>query len=344
MKLNYREFLMSDLLVVFRPEDVEMEAKEFMSTFASYMQGAGLVGKRPDGHTIYPSRTAPVDEEHSKFFDDWVTLADALELNSALSMDFYTDAWFGRDPKYQTVNARGNAMSHQICPNREEFWQYGAEIVKEMGSYPVNEILLFGTGFIRDQFCFCDRCRNEFAPMVNQEPERLSYQYIIENPDYHSKWHSWRTDKVMQGITYLQDAARDADEMVGRENPLRITVEILMDPETGLAEGGKNEYGYDYSRINDITGNLLINLYPWSPLLPGKGSKEYSELVESLYFVKEFERRGGHVSLFRWGVSEMGQVQEMKAIAQDAGISRLITSFHYPADYSTRREAAIGNY
>ena len=30
----------------------------------------------------------------------------------------------------------------------------------------------------------------------------------------------------------------------------------------------KAEYGYDYSRIGEITKNVLINLFPWSPILP----------------------------------------------------------------------------
>lgn len=235
-------------------------------------------------------------------------------------------------------------MEHQICPNRKEFWQYGAEIVKEIGSYPINEILLFGTGFIRDHFCFCERCRAEFAPLVDQEPDRITYQYISENPEYHEKWHQWRSDKVHEGLTYLQEAATDSDDATGREQPLKLSVEVLLDPETGLADGAKNEYGYDYSRIGEITKNVLINLYPWSPVLPVKGSTEYNDLVESLYFVNEFTRRGGRASLFRWGVTTIEQLQELKALGKDVGIDRIVSTFHYPSDYSRRRESAIGNY
>ncbi len=329
---------------MFKPEDIDQSAKDFISTYASYMEDVGIVGKGPDGYAIYPSRTAPVRNENVDFFEEWVKLTDALNIHGVIGVDFYTDGWFARDPKYQTMNDKGVKMEHQICPNREEFWQYGAEIVKEIGSYPIDEILLFGAGFIRDQFCFCERCRNEFAPLVDQEPNRLTYQYITENPEYHQKWHQWRSEKVHQGLAYLQEAATESDDATGREQPLKLSIEVLLDPETGFSEGAKNEYGYDYTQIGETTKNVLINLYPWSPILPMKGSTEYNNLVESLYFVNEFTRRGGRASLFRWGVTTLEQLQELKALGKDVGIDRIVSTFHYPSDYSRRRESAIGNF
>ncbi|MHA1959963.1 MAG: hypothetical protein ACW99U_07010 [Candidatus Thorarchaeota archaeon] len=344
MKQSFREFFMEKLLVLMRPEDIDMSAKEFLSMYASYMDGAGIVGKDPSGHALFQSRTAPVEENHTKFFVEWVDLTEALGIHTAASMDFYTDVWFAKDPKYQTVTSEGQTMNHQICPNREEFWQYGAEVVKELGIYPIHEILLFGTGFIRDKFCFCERCRTEFSPLVDQEPNRLTYDYIIENPDHHAKWHEWRSQKVHDGLRVLQNAATESDETVGREKPLSIAVEMLLDPETGLSEGAKNEYGYDYGKILDITKNVMINLYPWSPILPGPGQSDYDALVEALYFTTEFKRRGGTVSLFRWGLSSIDSVREMKQIGKDAGIERFMGTFGYPTDYSVRRESAVGNY
>jgi hypothetical protein len=345
MKQNIREFLMQKALVLFRSEDIDVSARDFMSTYASYMREVGIVGKEPNGHVVFPSRTAPVEEGYAEFFDEWVTLSEALEIHTAVSMDLYTDAWFARDPKYQTMTASGQLMPHQICPNREEFWEYGAEIVKELGAYPIDEILLFGVGFIRDEFCFCDRCRKEFAPLVDQEPARLTHAYLTENPDYHDKWHEWRTEKVLQGLRVLQSAA---DSLIGAEGtrfkPLKISVEVLVDPESGLTEGAKKAYGYDYTKIREITGGLMINLFPWSPVLPTPGTAEYNDLVESMYFVKEFSRRGGIVSLFRWGVSSIEQLRELKALGKDVGIDRFVTSFGYPKDYPVRRESAIGNY
>ncbi len=344
MKLNYREFFMQKMVILLKPDDVEMSAKDFLSTYASYMESVGMVGKGPTGHAMYPSRTAPVSESNVQFFEEWVELTQALGITGVIGMDMYTDSWFARDPKYQTMTTAGQKMEHQICPNRPEYWEYCAEIVKEIGSYPIDEILLFGTGFIRDNFCFCDRCRKEFAPLVNQEPSRLTYQYITETTEYHEKWHQWRSGKIHDALAVIQAAAREADEATERESPLKLSVEVLLDPETGLSEGARDEYGYDYAKIGEITGNVIINLFPWSPLLPARGSKEWNELVESLYFTNEFTRRGGHASLFRWGVTSLEQVQELKNLARDAGIERIVTSFHYPADYSRRREAAIGNY
>ncbi|MFQ5832106.1 MAG: hypothetical protein ACE5H4_05360 [Candidatus Thorarchaeota archaeon] len=341
---NFREFFLHKPLILLRPTEIEMSAKEFISNFASYMESIGIVGKAPTGHAMYPSRTAPVNEEHTQLFEELISLSNTLDIHTVAGMDFYTDAWFAKDPKYFTIAPRGEVMPHQICPNREEFWAYGAEIVSELASYPIDEILLFGAGFIRDHFCFCERCRNEFAPMVGQEPNRLTYEYITEEPEHHDKWHEWRTGKVNQGLKHLQEAARDADEKVGRENPLRISVEVLLDPETGFSEGAKCQYGYDYNSILDITGNVLINLYPWSPILPSEGSGEYDELIESLYFTNEFQRRGGMATLFRWGVTSIEQLLELKALAKDAGVNRIATTFSYPSDYSTRRESAIGSY
>lgn len=344
MKLNYREFFMQKMVVLLKPGDIESSAKDFLSMYASYMESVGIIGKGPDGYTSYQSRTAPVEEKNVSFFEEWVELTNALGIKNVIGMDLYTDGWFARDPKYQTMTAEGQPMEHQICPNRESFWQYGAEIIKEIGAYPIEEIILFGTGFIRDRFCFCEKCRADFAPLVGQEPSRLTYAYITENPDYHDQWHKWRQEKVNEGLKYLRSAAREIDDAVGRELPLRLAVEVLLDPETGFSEGAKTEYGYDYARIGDITSNVVINLYPWSPILPQKGTAEYDTLVESLYFTNEFSRRGGRASLFRWGVTTLEQMQELKTLAADAGLERVVISMHYPTDYSRRRESAIGNF
>ncbi|MHA2151115.1 MAG: hypothetical protein ACXAAQ_03870, partial [Candidatus Thorarchaeota archaeon] len=133
MKLNYREFFMQKMLIMFKPDDIEMSAKDFISTYASYIEDVGIVGKGPDGYSLYPSKTAPVREEHTEFFEEWVRLNDALDIHGVVGMDLYTDGWFARDPKYQTMNDQSVKMQHQICPNRNEFWQYGAEIIKEIG-------------------------------------------------------------------------------------------------------------------------------------------------------------------------------------------------------------------
>lgn len=335
---------MQKAVILLKPEDVEMSAKDFLSTFASYMDGVGMVGKAPTGYAMYPSKTAPVEQKYVSFFEEWVELTHALGIKGVIGMDLYTDGWFAKDPKYIAMTDKGVKMEHQICPNRPEFWEYSAEVIKEIGSYPIEEIMLFGTGFIRDHFCFCERCRTEVAPLVDQEPNRLTYAYITDNPQYHDIWHKWRSDKVHEGLTVLQAAARETDEATEREEPLRLAVEVLLDPETGLSEGATREYGYDYARIGEITGNVLINMFPWSPTLPEKNTNQYTELVESLYFTNEFSRRGGRASLFRWGVTTLDQVQELKTLARDAGIDRIVTTFNYPGDYSRRRESAIGNY
>ncbi len=344
MKLNLREFFMKKALVLFQPEDIGMSPKDFLSTYGSYISEVGLVAKRPNGYALYPSKTAPIESQSTQFFEEWVKLTHELGINSVVGMDVYTDGWFGRDPKYQTMTHKGQTFTHQICPNREEFWQYSAEMIREIGQYPIDEVFLFGIGFIRDQMCFCERCRREFAPKVNQDPKRLTYDYIVENPQYHALWHSWRAEKVAQGLKYLRDAANSVESMAERARPLRLSVEILIDPITRLAQGATEEYGYDYTKFGEITGNLLINLFPWSPLLPKKDSKEYTELVDSLYFTNEFRRRGGKVSLFRWGVTTLEQLDELRVLAKDIGVDRVVTTVQYPKDYSVRRESAIGTY
>jgi hypothetical protein len=308
---------MQKMVILLKPEDIETSAKEFLSTYASYMESVGIYGKGSDGHANYQSKTAPVHEGNVEFFEEWVEIANALEINTAVGMDLYTDRLFAKDPKYQSMNDKGKAMDHQICPNSPEFWQYASEIVTEIGHYPVDEIFVFGAGFIRDRFCFCEKCRNDFAPLVNQEPDRLTHQYLTENPEYHEKWHEWRSGIVHQGIEQLQAAARDISESTDRIRPLKLSIEMLLDPITGLTENVRNEYGYDWKRILDITGSMLVNLYPWSPILPAEGSAEYDDLVDSLYFSNEFKRRGGDVTLFRWGVDSIEEVKDLKGLQKE---------------------------
>ncbi len=342
-KIDFREFFGKEPLLILTPEDIGPSAREFISVYGSYMKQIGIVGKRASGYATYSSRTAPVEDQHTEMFEEWLTLLGKLKIKSAVAMDFYTDKWFGKDPKYQSISAKGSPVSHQICPNREDFWQYGAEIVKEIGSHDVDEIIVFGAGFIQDRFCFCERCRNEFAPSVGQEPHRLSYDFLVENPDHHETWHKWRVEKVSQGIAQLQAAAREADSLKERETPLKLTIELPIDPQKGLLEGARNENGLDYKQILEITQNVIINLYPWTPILPSPGTPDYDNLLEALYFVKEFKRRGGSATLYRWGISVPDRVDDLRRIAKDADIDRIALSFNFPENYADRRESALGS-
>ncbi|TET12561.1 MAG: hypothetical protein E3J82_04365 [Candidatus Thorarchaeota archaeon] len=65
MKQNIREFLMQKALILFRSEDIDVSARDFMSTYASYMREVGIVGKEPNGHVVFPSKTAPVEEGYA---------------------------------------------------------------------------------------------------------------------------------------------------------------------------------------------------------------------------------------------------------------------------------------
>ncbi len=343
VKIDFREFFGKEPLLILKPEDIGHSAREFISVYGSYMHDVAFVAKRANGYATYSSRTAPVEPDYTEMFEEWITLLGKLKIRSAVTMDFYTDKWFARDPKYQTISAKGLPVEYQVCPNREDFWEYGAEIVKELGSYPINEIVVFGTGFIQDRFCFCDRCKDEFAPSIGQEPHRLTYEYLVENPEQHEAWHQWRVEKVNQGISYLQAAARETDDLVDREEPLKLTIEMPIDPQKGFTEGARTENGLDHSKILEMTGSILINLYPWTPLLPRPGTKDYDDLLEALYFVKEFKRRGGNVTLFRWGMNVPDRVDELRRIAKDADIDRIALTFHFPEDYAARRESVLGS-
>jgi len=339
-----REMLMEKALIVFNPKEIDTEAREFMSKYASYMEKAAIIAKAASGHAYYESDQAPVDDSMTEFFEEWIELSNALEIDTVVAMNYYSDSKYAQNPEVQTLDSNGNASLHHVCPNRRETWEYGAGVVKELSALPIDEILVLGTGYLSEKFCFCDTCRKEFSPKIGINPEQLSYKYLADHPSELEEWREWRRMKFVDGIASLHEAntapASTEDDM----SPPQLSIEVLIDPSTGLVEGSKNHNGYDLSRIRNLTGSILVNLYPWTPRLDSIGSKDYEELVEDLYFVREFNRRGGTVTLFRWAVDDLKEIQALKTLANEVGAGRVAVTLGYPPNYSDYRENAMPSY
>ncbi len=339
-----REMLMEKAVILFDPNEIDTGAREFMSNYASYMEVAAIIAKAADGQAYFESDQAPVDDAMAEFFEEWIELSNALEIDTIVAMNYYTDSRFAGNQESQTLDSKGNASLHNVCPNRREIWDYGAEVVKELSNLPIDEILVLGTGYLSEKFCFCDVCRKEFSSKIKIELEQLSHKYLTDHPNHLDEWHEWRREKFVDGIEALQQANAEAVQGDEEVSSPRLSIEVLIDPSTGLAKGAKNHNGYDYSRIRDITGSIMVNLYPWTPGLDPVGSKDYEELVEELYFIREFNRRGGHVTLFRWALDDIEELQILKTLANEVRANRVAITRGYPANYSDYRENAMPSY
>ncbi|MGM0686410.1 MAG: hypothetical protein ACQET3_05545, partial [Promethearchaeati archaeon] len=169
-----REMLMEKAVILFDPNEIDIGAREFMSNYASYMNAAAIIAKAADGQAYFESDQAPVDDAMAEFFEEWIELSNALEIDTIVAMNYYTDSRFAGNQESQTLDSKGNASLQHVCPNRREIWDYGAEVVKELSNLPIDEILVLGTGYLSEKFCFCDVCRKEFSSKIKIEPEQLS--------------------------------------------------------------------------------------------------------------------------------------------------------------------------
>ncbi len=332
--LELREFFLTKTIPLFRPTEIKEDAKSFISMYGGYMNDVAIMAKDSKGFAYYPSKTAPVYEKRLDFLEQFVTLASEIGVNVSVAMNLFIDEYFANDPKYKTYNENGDAAPHAVCPNRVELIDYAKEIAGELLKYPISEIILFGAGYVRDDYCLCKTCKKEFAKAISADSD-ISWDLISSDSNYMSAWEEFRTSKINTAIQEIQSVITASGKDV------KLTVEIPIDPETGLADGLTRTYGLDINAIRNITKSILINVYPWTPALPPEGTKEFDELVSSLYFTKEFIRRGGSVSLYRWGASDEDTISQLRAIAKAAELDRVMISFTLPENYRERRESSL---
>ncbi|MFB0560151.1 MAG: hypothetical protein ACETWM_02780 [Candidatus Lokiarchaeia archaeon] len=329
-----RNLLIRNVIPIMNPDNMgEESADSFLSTFGGYMKQIAAVAKHDSGFALYESNVAPIHEEYGDFFSTVAKITEAADIRLYAVLYTFIDSYYGVDPAYKTYNANGIANENFVCPIREAFWAYLRSVTEEVIEYPIAGVILLGNTFVRQEFCFCEKCKKQFSEVAGID-EAFTWDGLRDDDQLFSKWLDWRAEKMYTAISGIYD-------VVKQKEGVDLLVGVDIDPEVGYEKGAFRHFGQDVEALSGISGHLLININPWSPILPSAGSMEYNNIVERMRFIDNITARRRKVSFKYWTLAEEKDFETVKGIATRFKASQVIADLDFPEKYRIWREAHL---
>lgn len=331
--MEVRNLLIRNVIPIMNPDNMEQSADSFLADYGGYMKQIAAVAKHDSGFALYESNVAPIHEEYGDFFSTVAKITEAADIRLYAVLYTFIDSYYGVDPAYKTYNANGIADENFVCPTHEAFWAYLRSVTEEVIEYPIAGVILLGNTFVRQEFCFCEKCKKEFAGIAGID-EAFSWDGLRDDDQLFSKWLDWRAEKMYNAISGIYD-------VVKQKEGVDFLIGVDIDPEVGYEKGAFRQFGQDIEALSGISGHLLINLSPWSPILPATGSMDYNNMLERMRFIDNITARRRKVSFKYWNLSEEKDFETVKGVATRFKASQVIADLDFPPKYRIWREAHL---
>jgi hypothetical protein len=330
--MDIRQILMIGGVPVIDPTLSSYSPDEFLAKYGSYMDSICLIAKSESGSTFYPSNTAPKHHIYSEFFSSFAQIAADIGIKVYGLINSNLDYYLSRDPNFQMHHSGGFPVEGFVCPARQTYWFYLAELAAEISRYPIEGLILKETLYPRDTTCFCESCRREFANLVSIDRD-FSKDQIKNKAELFKKWQLKRIESLNGMISHVVSR-------VHSEKKIEILTELLVDQSTDYLKGTSYHFAQDINFLSRTSSHLLIHLNPWTNTFPGSETPEFDKYVQELGPIKD---KIGNLrnSLFLWGANE----QNLEFADQMRGVlnsQNLFLMLEQPSNLLDRRSLHLG--
>lgn len=331
--MDIKELLVKGFNLILDPVAVKMTAPQFIAEFGGNLAKIYVLAKHPSGQVFYDSKVAPRNIDFGDFFSKILDISAGI-FDVYAVINTLLDSHKSEDPKYASYKSGGEVSKTHICPTSANTIGYLSQIVKEIAQLPVKGIIFTGNSFINKNYCFCENCKNEFSA-VSGIPTEFDFNRIQIDEELLAKWSRWRSDKISSLMINLTNQARHVNEK------LEIFFELYLDPASAYNENMELEYGQNFEALSSVA-NIIVNLHPWTPILPEVNSAEYKALVNLLMNMKSTKLKSTPTSLLHWNITSEEDLEIVNSISKSTGAEGVYTYNQYPANYSQLREAYLG--
>ncbi|MFW9831247.1 MAG: hypothetical protein ACFFD8_05685 [Candidatus Thorarchaeota archaeon] len=333
--MEIRDLLTRGVTLIVDPRGLKTSLDDFFASYGGYLEYVVAVVKDTSGRVYYSSKAAPVDEEYPTFFSEFIDTTEAVGIRSGAYVNVFADAFFAADQEFKSCTAEGQSLAPFVCPNQSGFIQHMVTVIKEIVEMPVHTLFLSNLGYANAGCCYCNICREEFSEYADL---RHTFQIAdpAANPALHNQWIEWRVAKMTDIVQQLVNAAKDV------KAGLKVIPTYPIDFEGGFVAGTRTNLGLDLESIAKMSKNLAIEVFPWTPILPDPGSKDYNVYIDNLSFVSSLKKMGVDFSMIHWIIEDEVEYNRAKALADGAGITDIYSMLGYPVDYQTVREIRLG--
>ncbi len=328
--MDTRQLLTRGATIVIDPQQIRMTPDEYLAAYGSYMDTVCLVAKSQAGTTYYPSNSAPRDEDYGQFFSSFAQIATDIGIKVYAMFHSTHDKYFSKNPNFQLVNNGGEPVPGWVCPSRENYWLYLAELCAEVAEFPIEGIILTDLAYPRETTCFCESCRRVFSQRNNMDRD-FSLERLQRNDTLFHKWLTFRTNSVNKLISTVVNRVHQIKK-------IDVLPELLLDLQTGLLEGSLRHFGQDYNSIRQVTSHILIHLFPWSPF--PSTEEEINMLSETLgEFAEHTETT--KTSLYIWDITDT-KFNFAQSIKTNLNSKEIFVLEEEPIDFLDRRSLYLG--
>ncbi|MHA1916920.1 MAG: hypothetical protein ACTSUV_01190 [Candidatus Ranarchaeia archaeon] len=335
--MDYRDLLNRKITPVLSPYTIEDSANEFLAKFGGFLEKIALVAKPPSGLSFYRSKLVSEHSEYRTWFSSYAKLCVDVGFQTYGVMSALADLQYGRDPKYRTFDNMNNNAPDYVCPSRKSFWQYLAAVGKELASFDLTGIILSDTRFVRDEFCLCSHCRNEFAEISGLKND-FQWDEIQSNPSMKNRWIEWKRDTLVNNLQFF------CDEVWSAKRNIDIAIKADLDPEIGLENGAMMHFGQDLQAFGEMTGHALVHPYLFTPIIPTPSTSdlEFNNLLESMNYFKDLQNKQFKTSIYWWGNAGEQELQFVEALRTATNAGDIFLYSSYPKEYRRWRESILG--
>ncbi len=333
--VEIRDLLTRGVSLIVDPRGLKTSLDDFFASYGGYLEYAVAAAKDLSGRVFYSSKVAPADEEYPTFFDEFIDTTEAVGIRSGAYLNVFADAFFAADQEFKSFTAEGQTLDSFVCPNKPGFIQHMTTVIKEVVENPIQTLFLGNLGYPHVKYCYCNDCRNEFTEYADL---RHTFQIAdpSANPALYNQWIEWRVAKMSAVLQQLVTAAKEV------KPDLKIVPTYPIDSESGYVAGTRTNLGLDLETIANMSKNLSIEVFPFTPILPDPGSKDFTTYIENLSFISSLAKASVDISMTHWIIENEAEYNRAKSLADAAGIEEIYSMLGYPTGYQSLREIRLG--
>ncbi|MHA1973829.1 MAG: hypothetical protein ACTSW1_12605 [Candidatus Hodarchaeales archaeon] len=313
----------------------EKGANAFLAEYGGVVEEVALVCKKEDGLVTYRSGAAPSDRHYENFFTDFTELANDLGMKTHAIAYAFGDSYLGQDPNYSIGRSDGTKVHDYVDPSVEGYWKHLTYIAREVARQPIKSLIFQEFLYPRQEYSFTRRSIRKFAEISGVSLD-TTYNDIQRDPPIQRVFEEWRSELIAT-------AFRETLEMARSERPeLDVGMIIPVDPETDWNDGFIRHFGINLDKIIEISGYVIYQIMPYSPMYPEPDTPGWDTLVHALRSSSLYEESGYKKALFIWGLANEDDVDWLDQLKTEVRADRIFARLEHPVKYTIKREIHRG--
>ncbi|NHJ49518.1 MAG: hypothetical protein FK733_17140 [Asgard group archaeon] len=330
--MDIRTISSKNFIPIIDPAFLKQSPDEFLAENGGFLSEVAIVAKSTSGFVHYRSATAPTDRETNEFFSTFSSIADSIGIKVYALVNGLADAFLAKNQSHSAIKDGGNPNTHFVDPFKKSYINYLKAIFTEVLAFPIQGILLDNIKFPREEYSFCESCRRKFSESFNID-RIFSLSDLQRDPNLITRWMDWRARALDEILSELSNT-------ITRAIDFNITLDI--DPTLNGEGGAYTQFGQKIDLFAKY-GTPTLHLSAWTPYPASAESPEYSTVVNSIQFAKDFQDRNqSPINLFVWGAENEEALKVIDSLKEEISIKQVFVQNHFPSDYQKLREIHLG--